>query len=166
MTDGEQKCTRCGFACDKADAPLYFNKRYGRARGEWESHCKRCRNKERADREARKRADPAHIAAKNERNRASYQRRREDVLAKLAAKRAAKVDRSNANRPARPNKSAREPVGVRPVVALDQALRDLEAALRLHIVEMNERDETLVKYLHVTRAIWARIAPESIVKGA
>lgn len=71
----EKRCTRCGFTCDEADTPLYFNKRYKGARGTWESHCKACRNAQRADREARKRKDPAHIAAKNQRNRESYQRR-------------------------------------------------------------------------------------------
>lgn len=174
MTTGEQKhkCTRCGLTCDLAEAPQHFFRKPGGKHG-LDHRCKACFAAYTRERYQVKRNDPAYLEKKRAKNRAAYQRRKGEYTFQqrkreqsLASYHRTKADRSKSDQPARPLQSTREPVALPPVVSLDKALRDLEAALRLHLVQTDERDETLVKYLHVTRAIWARIAPESISKGA
>lgn len=166
MSDHE--CTRCGLKVDRASPRLreLFSMK---ANGAPYARCKACRNLEKREREqAQRAADPEGFDAKRrEQYREAYYRRRESPRWKEQVRRAKRASyqrtKAQANTPKPTVK--REPVA-RPAPVTHTAMLDtLLAEVDRVLIAMKPQDETLQKFHKVTRAVWARIAPQT-VKGA
>lgn len=136
-----KRCPRCGVTYKHPER--HFHKAGDRADG-LTANCKDCRRRDDAARHAANRDDPAYI-----------ERRRESKRKHLAKKRGVPYVPTDEREP------VARPAPVTHTAMLDTLLAEVDRVL----IAMKPQDETLQKFHRVTRAVWARIAPQT-VKGA